>query len=83
MDPSKYTDLSKIPALRPPPGVESNFENPSGIGTTIVVVKVVFLVLMFFFLLTRFYVKASITRGLWWDDCACLLSNSRTYSDQV
>lgn len=62
-------DLSKIPAMKPPPGVTPNFINPPSIGNTIIVVNVVFLTLMLGFVILRIYTKGVLTRSLGWDDC--------------
>ena len=62
-------DLSKIPALAPPPGVTPNFDNPSSIGKAIIIVNVVFLTLMLGFVIMRIYTRGILLGSLHWDDC--------------
>lgn len=61
-------DLSKLPALKPPPGATPDFQHANGVVTAIIVVNAVFLVLMAIFLAARIYVKIALIRGFWWDD---------------
>lgn len=68
MDPSKL-DLSKIPALTPPPGVTPNFENPENFFGTIIGTIVVCLTLTTFLAWTRIYTRLFITKSVGWDDC--------------
>lgn len=65
---SKSSDLSQIPALKPPSGLVPNLHNPRGLGTTIITVNSVFLALMTLTLIARIYAKGAIVRSLWWDD---------------
>lgn len=71
MDPSKIPgiDLSKIPALFPPKGVESNFVNPYSIGSQLIRVGAIFLALMGLCVLIRFYTKIFIQHSWGWEDC--------------
>lgn len=68
MDLSKQ-DLSKIPALKPPPGVTPNFENPENFFGTIIGTIVVCLTLTTFLAWTRIYTRLFITKSISWDDC--------------
>lgn len=71
MDPTKLpgVDLSKIPAMGPPNGVESNFVNPYSIGPKLTTLSVIFLVLMGLCVLIRFYTKIFIKHSWGLDDC--------------
>ncbi len=61
-------DLSKTPALAPPPGVTSNFVNPESRGNLILAFGVLSLALMIPFVTVRFCTKIWITRTLGADD---------------
>ena len=61
--------LATIPALPPPPGVVSNFENPPSEATSIITVTAVFLAFMLAMVMMRIYTKGWIIRSLGWDDC--------------
>ena len=63
------TDLSKIPALEPPPGVIPDFVNPPSLAKTLIIVNVIFMVLMVIFVALRVYSKALVIRAMGWDDC--------------
>lgn len=71
MDPTKLprVDLSKIPALPPPIGVESNFVNAYSIGPKLTTLSVIFLVLMGLSVSIRFYTKKFIKHSWGLDDC--------------
>lgn len=55
-------DINTTPALRPPPGVDSNFEDPPTLMTAVVATAVVVLVLTTLFVGLRAYIKSTITR---------------------
>ncbi len=76
MDSQTVPDLSKLPALKPPPGVIPDFQHANGIGTTIIAVNAVFIALMVVCLAARIYVKTAIVRNFWWDDSMLPLSSS-------
>ncbi len=61
--------LQNLPALLPPPGVQSNFDNPETQSATLIKVNVVFLALMLVMVTIRMYTKGILTRKIWWDDC--------------
>lgn len=64
------------PAMQPPPGVKSNFDNPDNPetqSTLLITFNVVFVTLMLLTVVIRIYSEAHITRTLWWDDCRWLL----------
>lgn len=67
--------LQNIPALPPPPGVKSNFDNPVTRDAALIEANAVFIALMLLLLAIRVYSKARITHTLWWDDCALSLSS--------
>lgn len=72
MDPTKLpevADLSKIPAMFPPDGVESNFVNPYSNGPKLTRLSAIFLALMGLCVLIRFYTKIFIKHSWGWDDC--------------
>lgn len=59
----------KIPVLKPPPGVTSNFINPSSSKNAIIIVNVILVTLMLGFVALRIYTKGFLTRSVAWDDC--------------
>ena len=61
--------FANVPALKPPPGVTSNFENPLSQGPVLVVVGSILNALMIVFVLARAYTKIYIIRKATWDDC--------------
>lgn len=71
MDPTNLpgADLSKLPALLPPKGVESNFVNPYSIGPKSTSLIAIFLALMGLCVSIRFYTKIFIKHAWGWDDC--------------
>ena len=62
-------DLSKIPVMKPPPGMTSNFINPPSIGNTIIIVTVIFVTLMLGFVVVRIYTRGFLNRSFGLDDC--------------
>lgn len=79
--------LSKIPTLKPPPGVKSNFVDPPSLANAIIAVSVVFLALMLIALTVRIYTKWILLRSLWWDDCECQIgcqyADLKTQADPI
>ncbi|KAL8906327.1 MAG: hypothetical protein Q9207_002102 [Kuettlingeria erythrocarpa] len=67
MDPSEITP--NTPAMRPPPGVESNFVNPRSQETANIILHTICLVLTTLFLVMRLYTRHFISHWLGWDDC--------------
>ncbi len=55
-------------ALQPPPGVQSNFNNPPSNRLMFLTVAPTMMGIMTVFLATRFYVKIWIKRHFSWDD---------------
>lgn len=64
--------FASIPALTPPPGVTSNFDNPKTLKSSFVAVNASFLSLMVFVVAIRIYSRGVIARVLGWDDCMLL-----------
>lgn len=65
-------DLSafkNFPALLPPTGVQSNFEDPYSRGGDVVIACSICLGLMIAMVLMRFYTKIVIKHRIGWDDC--------------
>lgn len=57
------------PALAPPPGIVSNFDDPPSQAYAIIIAIVFFLVSTTPFVLVRLYTRYYINQRLWWDDC--------------
>lgn len=57
------------PALTPPPGIVSNFDDPPSQSYAIIIAIVFFLVSTTPFVLVRLYTRYYINQKLWWDDC--------------
>lgn len=66
--------FENFPALQPPPGVQSNFDNPLTRGPDVVIASSICLALMLSLVVIRFYTKIAIKRRFGWDDCECTLS---------
>ena len=66
---SLAAQLQNYPALPPPPGVKSNFDNPVTQDAALIKVNAVFIALMLPMIVIRIYSKAFISHTLWWDDC--------------
>jgi hypothetical protein len=63
-----------LPAVTPPPGVTSNFEDPPSKAHIIHIVFSVCLGLVTLLVAIRIYTRACISKPLWWDDLASLLA---------
>ncbi|KAL8671757.1 MAG: hypothetical protein Q9168_003752 [Polycauliona sp. 1 TL-2023] len=64
--------FQNFPALPPPPGVSSNFDNPVTRGPDVVIASSICLALMLSLVLIRFYTKIAIKGKLRWDDWLCI-----------
>lgn len=64
-----YEILSKIPAMKPPHGVVSNFDDPYTRGPLFIALSGFAIGFMYLFLFVRFYSKFCTRRKLTWDDC--------------
>ncbi|KAL8935780.1 MAG: hypothetical protein Q9211_004518 [Gyalolechia sp. 1 TL-2023] len=62
------SQLGHVPALPPPPGETSNFEDPYSRGPDVVIASSICLALMLPMVLLRFYTKLVIKRIWGWDD---------------
>ena len=61
--------FANIPALAPPAGVLSNFNNPVSLAPSLVAVNAIFLSLMVIAVTIRIYSRRFIVHALGWDDC--------------
>lgn len=81
MDLSLYpegADLSKIPALSPPPGIVSNFVNPVNRANITIIPCAGIVAVMILFVFLRMYTKMYITHSIGWDDCKSASSSAVT-----
>ncbi|KAL8691956.1 MAG: hypothetical protein Q9218_002918 [Villophora microphyllina] len=62
------------PATRPPLGVESNFDNPPNMDTTINIVLSICVVVSTLFMLARLYTKSLILRTIFYEDFLDLMT---------
>lgn len=60
--------FDQIPAMNPPPGIDSNLENPSTIRNLQITVLTILLFIMTLFLANRAYVKLWLMKQFRWDD---------------
>lgn len=74
MNSSTKMDPSKIPALSPPSGVISNFDNPTSQASTILGVNISFITLMTSVVGLRVLSRGFVTRTLGWDDYTCFFA---------
>lgn len=58
-----------MPALSPPPGVESNFENPQSRSSLTVIPSAAIVGITIILVFTRMYTKVYILKSVGWDDC--------------
>jgi hypothetical protein len=58
-----------LPALRPPPGIKSNFEHPETRAREIIVMNAIFLTLMVLAIGMRFCVRRAGNSAFSWDGC--------------
>ncbi|KAI9747112.1 MAG: hypothetical protein M1815_004617 [Lichina confinis] len=72
--PSPTLPPAQRPGLPPPPGVTSNFVDPPGDGTSIIIVCAIELVLTTVILLLRMYTRIFVNRRVWWDDYTMILA---------
>ena len=69
LTPQELDALSGVPALAPPPGVQSNFVNPQNQSLSFYIVTSILFVAMVIFFSNRAYTKLFIVRKYSWDDC--------------
>lgn len=63
-----WPQLAGLPASKPPPDVEPNFENPTWHGGQVVIPAAIFVTIMFFVSAVRIYTKCYIVRKWSWED---------------
>ncbi|KAH7060754.1 hypothetical protein B0J12DRAFT_342980 [Macrophomina phaseolina] len=68
------TDLSQVPAMQPPEGVQSNLIDPPSYHHRLLVLNIVFTSCMVALVAVRLVVKGLISKVLWWDDLACVVA---------
>lgn len=61
--------FANLPALAPPAGVLSNFDNPKTLAPSLVAINVTFITLMLIAVTIRIYSRGFIVHALGWDDC--------------
>ena len=64
------------PAARPPPGVETNFVDPTNLDTAVITVLSICLTITSFAVLIRWYTKFSVMKSVAYEDCKSLLFDS-------
>lgn len=72
MDLSLYpsnADLTKIPALNPPPGVTPDFANPATRANLTLISCAGIVAVMILFVMLRMYTKIYVIQTTGWDDC--------------
>lgn len=62
------------PALAPPDGVQSNFDDPPNEHAMIIGVMAMFIVLTTAFTMGRMWTRWHVHQELWWDDWAMVVS---------
>jgi hypothetical protein len=62
-------DLSSIPAMQPPPGMESNFDNPETMYPIVLGVAIATMTLMTIVVAIRIFTKAFIMRDMRIEEC--------------
>ncbi|KAL9600280.1 MAG: hypothetical protein Q9179_003268 [Wetmoreana sp. 5 TL-2023] len=63
-----------IPALQPPTGTRSNFENPQSRAYLTVIPCAAIVGLMIIFVFTRMYTKVYVLKSVGWDDYTCIFA---------
>lgn len=72
MDLSLYpsdVDLTKIPALNPPPGVAPDFVDPATRANLTLISCAAIVAVMILFVMLRMYTKIYVIQTTGWDDC--------------
>ncbi|KAI4119441.1 MAG: hypothetical protein LQ338_007276, partial [Usnochroma carphineum] len=65
---------ASMPALSPPPGVESNFENPQSRSSLTVIPSAAIVGITIILVFTRMYTKVYILKSVGWDDYTCMFA---------
>ena len=68
LTPEELNALSDVPALSPPPGIQSNFVNPQNQTLSFLLVTSILFGMMGIFFVNRVYTKAFIIKKYTWDD---------------
>ncbi|KAJ8130427.1 hypothetical protein O1611_g3201 [Lasiodiplodia mahajangana] len=74
LTPEQQNDLLNGPALQPPDGIASNFENPPNHNGVVLGIAVPFTILAFIFVSIRIYVKMFVTKKVRVEDGIALLA---------
>ncbi|KAK0516461.1 hypothetical protein JMJ35_001064 [Cladonia borealis] len=67
-------DYANIPVMAPPKGVQSNFDNPKTLKSSMVAINATFLPLMLLAVAIRLYSRGQIMHAMGWDDYTCVLA---------
>ena len=67
------------PALKPPPGVTPNFDNPSGIQGEIHAILIFCAVISTIFVWLRLYTRYFINNSHGWDDCTVFVTSMQSH----
>lgn len=65
-------DLSKVPSMIPPPGIQPNLVNPETLADTIIAMSATTSILAIALLSARLYSTLGITRSVGYDDYVCV-----------
>lgn len=63
---------ANYPAMAPPPGLVSNFDNPKTLSTSLITINAIFLPLMLIAVIIRLYSRGHLLHALGWDDCEAI-----------
>ncbi|MCJ1243743.1 hypothetical protein MMC30_000940 [Trapelia coarctata] len=74
LTPEQLGAFSNVPALSPPPGVQSNFVNPENQNQIFYIVTSILFGIMVVFFLNRLYAKLVKIRKYSWDDLTLILA---------
>ncbi|MCJ1382008.1 hypothetical protein MMC17_005120 [Xylographa soralifera] len=74
LTPEELNALSHVPALAPPPGIESNFVNPQNQSLSFLLVTSTLFGVMTIFFINRIYTKVLIIRKYTWDDLTIIIA---------
>jgi hypothetical protein len=69
MTPEEMMKMLMGPAMLPPPGVESNFDNPESRVDMTIGLCAAILAIMLVAVSLRVYARAMITKTFGWEDC--------------
>ena len=72
---------ANIPVLAPPKGVQSNFDNPKTLKSSMVAINATFLPLMLLVVAIRLYSRGQIMHAMGWDDCNIFIAKWSKQAD--